>query len=630
MQDGGIRHHRALGRSIGDFRLSDPKAPGVLWRAEALLVEACRTGEICHIGDSVPSEASEANRVRGSFLRFLALGGDEFVPVHEKGIQITGAFIEGQVDLESCAGIRSLSLTKCRFDQVLFLQDCSMHYLMLAGSHLPGIHGDRAIIPRGVYLADGFVADGLVTFGYAEIGFLYCIGGHFNNSRGDVAPFSLFVSAARINGDAFLNNEFESHGCVSLSGATISGSLFCSKGSFNNKTDDGNGAALDLSHASIRGTLRCDEGFRAAGCVQFNGATIGGNLDFDSGKFDNHTDDGTGFAIMAERLQVQGNAFLRDGFHANGVVNIGHSEMGGSFDCSGGRFDNILENGYGQALNSCALRVKGSVFLNDGFHANGSVMLDNSEIEGNLDCSDGVFINDGDTAIECISAKVSGNIFLQGSFRAQGRVSLANAKIDGSVSCTGGKFENRTEDGSGESINLVRTVIAGHLAINDGFQSAGLIRMNGARIGGDLECDGARIDNKTADGSGVALDVEAAQIGGSVFLRNGFAASGMVDLNSTRIGGSLQCVDAAFDNAVAHPAEPRYAHWALNLGGITIADTLFFDATPASDSAADAAAMIRGSLNLSGARVKTLSDDARAWPGSGSGGLITTASGERL
>jgi hypothetical protein len=34
------------------------------------------------------------NRVRADFLRFLMLGGDKDAPIHEKGVQLQGAWME--------------------------------------------------------------------------------------------------------------------------------------------------------------------------------------------------------------------------------------------------------------------------------------------------------------------------------------------------------------------------------------------------------------------------------------------------------------------------------------------------------------------------------------------------------
>jgi hypothetical protein len=70
----------------------------------------------------------------------------------------------------------------------------------------------------------------------------------------------------------------------------------------------------------------------------------------------------------------------------------------------------------------------------------------------------------------------------------------------------------------------------------------GGMNLRGAQVSGNIECDGTRI--LSADG--VALNLNAARIGGSVFLRNGFRTEGEVNLCGADIGGALDCSDATF------------------------------------------------------------------------------------
>ena len=64
----------------------------------------------------------------------------------------------------------------------------------------------------------------------------------------------------------------------------------------------------------------------------------------------------------------------------------------------------------------------------------------------------------------------------------------------------------------------------------------------GAHIGGQLDCDGAKLRND----SGPALAADGLQVGQDMYLRGGFTATGggadvAVDLTGTRVGGTL-CV----------------------------------------------------------------------------------------
>ena len=83
----------------------------------------------------------------------------------------------------------------------------------------------------------------------------------------------------------------------------------------------------------------------------------------------------------------------------------------------------------------------------------------------------------------------------------------------------------------------------------------GEIRLPGAQIGGNLEFDGAKLDNPQLDDPNrFALNLERLTVGGSVFLRfdgksrQSFRCAGQVRLLGGRIGDELNCAGAAIEN----------------------------------------------------------------------------------
>jgi hypothetical protein len=66
----------------------------------------------------------------------------------------------------------------------------------------------------------------------------------------------------------------------------------------------------------------------------------------------------------------------------------------------------------------------------------------------------------------------------------------------------------------------------------------------GARIKGQLNCTGARLKNS----NGIALSADRMTVEGSVFLDEGFHATGEVRLVRARIRGALVCTDARFEH----------------------------------------------------------------------------------
>ncbi|WP_412509471.1 hypothetical protein [Roseovarius sp. SYSU LYC5161] len=131
-----------------------------------------------------------------------------------------------------------------------------------------------------------------------------------------------------------------------------------------------------------------------------------------------------------------------------------------------------------------------------------------------------------------------GNVFLHG-VQATGEVRLLGARIGGDLDCVGGRFQNPHELEK-EKINSGSTgkaLIADGLAVRGsvflrGVETKGAVRLVGARIGGNLECDGGRFENL----GGKALSADGARVGGTLFWRNGSTAIGALDLTATEFG----------------------------------------------------------------------------------------------
>jgi hypothetical protein len=288
---GEILAVRAYGRSLSDFRLDGSASPNGLLPAEERLLTAAVRGEPCIIAASRPEAATAANRVRPGLLRFLLLGGDSSAPVHERGVQLHGAVIEGSIDLEGCTGIRTFSLRKCLIEGQLIGRNAEFGELNLAESYIRGIDCGFASFKGSVTLDNGFLSDGEVRFSAAEIkGRLYCRGGHFHNPGG----MALTCNGTRITGSAFLRDGFTADGQVRMHGAWVGGNLWFAGGRFRYtrrtrwEPADRRGhaaAALSLAGATIRGELWLipegapDGGAAIEGSLDLQGARAGSFID---------------------------------------------------------------------------------------------------------------------------------------------------------------------------------------------------------------------------------------------------------------------------------------------------------------------------------------------------------------
>jgi len=411
---------------------------------------------------------------------------------------------------------------------------------------------------------------------------------------------SIVAAGIKVEGSVVLNNGFEAKGEVGLLGASISGQLNCVGGHFFNEK----GYALNAESANITGHVLMRNGFEAKGEVRLLGASIGGVLNCSGAHFFNEKGD----ALSADRAKITGSAFLSNGFEAKGEVRLLGASIGGVLNCSGGHFFNEK----GDALSADGANITGDVFLRNGFEAKGEVRLLGASIGGVLNCSGGHFFNETGYALVAESANITGAVFLSDGFEAKGAVRLSGAYIGGQLSCSGGYFFNE----KGYALLASSAKITADVLLRDGFEAKGEVRLLGASIGGQLDCSKGHFFNE----KGYALFADGANITADVFLSYGFEAKGQVRLWGACIGGDLACNRGHFFN------QEKYA---LVINGANIeGDVYFTNSFTAQGRVSLVSTRIDDTLylkqinnpqqmilDLSFARVNTLADEAKSWPG---------------
>ena len=229
--------------------------------------------------------------------------------------------------------------------------------------------------------------------------------------------------------------------------------------------------------------------------------------------------------IMAFGLRVEGDLYLRAGFHAKGEVNVVGANIGGSFDCSGGRFEDPKD----KALTADRMYVGESLFLNEGFHAKGEVRLLGANIRGNLEFGGGKFTNPKRIALYADGVSVRGSVFLRNKFDAVGVVRFPGSQIDGDLSCSGGSFKNPRSN----ALIADRALVRGNVLLQHNFVGEGEVRFLGTEVGGSLLCAGGTFTNPGAD----ALDIEGAKVTGTLGLQGlSQRPAGRVVLRSAAVG----------------------------------------------------------------------------------------------
>jgi len=124
--------------------------------------------------------------------------------------------------------------------------------------------------------------------------------------------------------------------------------------------------ALLADGARIGGDVRLTDGFQAMGDVQFVGARVRGDF-LASGRFSGSLGPGGGrnASLLLDRVEVAGSLLLDGGFEAAGSVSLCRARIGGDLDATGASFDWIGDAAWsgGASLRLDRARIGGALVL---------------------------------------------------------------------------------------------------------------------------------------------------------------------------------------------------------------------------------------------------------------------------
>ena len=395
---------RAWGRTLSDFWLDGKE--GKLHPAEQDLLRCAASGEVCIRGKERPRTANDQNRIRANFLRFTALGGDEKNPLHDHGVNLMGAFIEGTVDFQGSILPENFGLGACTIHGDLILQDACAETVGLDSTSVGSILGDRFECSGSLHLQNGFRSTGTVSFLGAKIGGDFiCRNGKFEHPEN-----ALTCDGIETKGSVFLNNGFRASGTVMFRGAKIGSDFACRAGLFEHPEN-----ALSCDGIETAGCVFFHNGFRASGTVRLLGAKIGGDLSCRSGRFLRKT-----AALKIEGAQISGVVFLDHGFHALGKVDLTNASIGTNLRCTNGTF-----SAKEIAINAPNLKVGNSIYLNSECRVRGEISLLSAEIGDSITFQGGSFESKG--GINLRNAKIGNMLTWRGVEYTRGELNLAGA-----------------------------------------------------------------------------------------------------------------------------------------------------------------------------------------------------------
>ncbi|WP_181319010.1 hypothetical protein [Rhodobacter aestuarii] len=142
-------------------------------------------------------------------------------------------------------------------------------------------------------------------------------------------------------------------------------------------------------------------------------------------------------------------------------------------------------------------------------------------------------------ALNCDAAVIGAAVFLSDGFTATGEVNFVGAKITGQLSCDGGSFSAL----QGRALNCDSAVIGANVFLRNGFTATGEVNFVRTEVTGNLRCRSAKIEG--------VFDAEGAKIGGGFFWEEISGAVEALDLTETSVSrltddtASWACVETA-------------------------------------------------------------------------------------
>src|SRR5260370_15169022 len=337
---------------------------GALTPAETKLLQAVPTGAIAVCGatgdlddpsnEPAKEDWSSDRNVRGLVIRWLCTDPVTRQAIGSNGFQVFGAQIIA-LDLSRVTAPFPLSFVRCRFLHFANFVAAETTELDLTGSSMTAVLADGLTVNGNIFLRQGFRTEGEVRLVNAKIrGPLDCTKAVLTNP----GKIALHANGIATGGSVFLSDGFRAEGEVHLSNAQISSNLVCDNGAFINPA----GIALNANAMNVVGSMFLRRAFRVEGELNLVNARIASTLECENGELANPGK----IALRAYGLRTLGSVFFRNGLRAEGAASLLAAEIGGSRECDRRVFINparASEPGTGTALNADRVRVEGYVFL---------------------------------------------------------------------------------------------------------------------------------------------------------------------------------------------------------------------------------------------------------------------------
>jgi cytoskeletal protein CcmA (bactofilin family) len=457
-------------------------------------------------------------------------------PGQIRQLNVTGAAVQGELDLRFAKADCPLRLEQCSFDSPVTLYEARLRSVSLRGSTVPGIDARHVRVTGDLNLDDVHLT-GCLRLGGAHLRddlhladatieppVIRTMDGNDGTVGGDKGNALLDLDNIEIKGKIEAPR-LTVHGTVSTKAATVAGPWRMAEAHFlagakalsgGTREDavawNGEGmrieGTLDASHLQASGQVRLVD--TQVLCLVFRDVQI----------------ENSRTALILDRLDCRGSVFcdkksdLTGGMHAIGI------QAGATLYLGSGTAKAPAEGEAEDRKHAVDLRrarITGELKCTEGFHATGACNLAGAHIGGRVSFPgaslQSVDDTEGQVAFTADGAQMDSDLSLE-DFSCRGSISLRNTRIGGGLTVT------QNEDGGQCALAAEGLSVSRDATLN----MTGTVDLNGADITGDLTL---RLNRLNRDDSGAAADLSAATA--DVLTLIGSPPKGFLDLTRASV-----------------------------------------------------------------------------------------------